>query len=82
MKDYDQDKESLYLKYWDVHTLYGWALSQMLPVNDFKWVEHTFEFDKTFTNCSNEESNDEHFLDADTQYLESFRNLIIAITMI
>ena len=28
MKDYDKNKESLYLKYWDVNNLYRWTMSQ------------------------------------------------------
>ena len=27
MKDYDKNKESLYLKYWDLNNLYGWTIS-------------------------------------------------------
>ena len=36
MKDYDKNKESLYLKNWDLNNLYGWAMSQKLPVNNFE----------------------------------------------
>ena len=36
MKDYDQNKESSYIQYWDVNNLYGWAMWQKLPVNNFE----------------------------------------------
>ena len=39
IKDYDKNKESSYLKYLDVNNLYGWAVSQKVPVNNFKWVK-------------------------------------------
>ena len=32
----DGNKESSYLKNWDTNNLYGWAMSQKLPVNGFK----------------------------------------------
>ena len=35
IKYYDKNKESLYLKYWDVNNLYRWAMPQKLPVNKF-----------------------------------------------
>ena len=41
MKDYDKNKESSYIQYWDVNNLYGWAMSQKLPVNNFEWIKDT-----------------------------------------
>ena len=35
MKDYNKNKESSYIQYCDVSNLYGWAMSQKLPVNYF-----------------------------------------------
>ena len=36
IKDYDKNKEPLYLKYWDVNNLSVQAVSQKIPVSDFK----------------------------------------------
>ena len=41
MEDYDKNKESSYLQYWDVNNLYDWAMSQKLPVNNFQWIKDT-----------------------------------------
>ena len=35
LKDYNKNKESPYLKYWDVKNLYGWAMLQN-PVTKFE----------------------------------------------
>ena len=32
MKNYEKNKESSYVQYWDVSILYGWTMSQKLPV--------------------------------------------------
>ena len=48
MKNCDKNKESLYLKYWDVSDLYECAMSQKLLVNRFKWVKNTSPFNKDF----------------------------------
>ena len=63
MKDYDKNKESSYLKYWNVNNLYGWALLQKLPVNKFEWIEETSQFDKDFIKSYNEESDKGYFLE-------------------
>ena len=44
MKDYDKNKESSYLQYWDKNIVYGWAVSQKLLVNNFEWIEDTSQF--------------------------------------
>ena len=36
MKNYNKNIESSYIEYLDANNLYGWAMSQKLPVNDFK----------------------------------------------
>ena len=41
MKDFDENKESSYIQYWDVNHLYGWAVSQKLPVNNFGLIKNT-----------------------------------------
>ena len=41
MENYDECKESSYIQYLDANNLYGWAMSQKLPVNNFKWVKDT-----------------------------------------
>ena len=43
-----KNKEVPYLKYCDVNNLYGWAMSETLSVNDFKWIEDISEFNKDF----------------------------------
>ena len=48
IKDYDENRESLYFMYRDVNNLYGWAMPQYLPVDDFEWVEKTFQSNKDF----------------------------------
>ena len=37
MKNYDENKESSYLMYLDANNLNGWAISQKLLVDGFKW---------------------------------------------
>ena len=37
MNNYYENKESSFLEYLDANNLYGWAMPQKLPVDDFKW---------------------------------------------
>ena len=75
MKDYSKNKESSYLQYWDANNLYGWAISQKLPVNNFGWIEDTSQFNEDFIKNYNEESDEEYFLEVDVQNLEQLHEL-------
>ena len=48
MKNYDKNIESSYIEYLDPNNLYGWAMSQKLPTNSFKWVEDLSQFKEDF----------------------------------
>ena len=70
MKEYDKNKESSYLQYWNVNNLYGWEMSQKLPVNNFVWIENTSQFNEDFIKNYNEESEEGYFLEVNVQYLK------------
>ena len=72
MKEYDTNKETSCLKYWDVNNLYSWTI---LPVDDFEWVEDINEFGKSFVKSYNEQSDERYFLDNDVQYPEKLHEL-------
>ena len=67
MKDYDKNKESWYLQYWNVNDLYGWAMSQKLSVNNFGWIKDTSQFNKDFIKNYNENSDEGCFFEVDAQ---------------
>ena len=47
MKDYDKNK-SPHIQCWVVKNLYGRAISQKLPVNNFELIKDTSQFNKDF----------------------------------
>ena len=75
MKDYDKNKESLYLKYWDVNDLYGWEMSQKFPVNYLEWIGETPQLNEDFIKSYNEESDKGYFLGVDVQYRKKLQEL-------
>ena len=65
IKDYDENKESSHLQYWDVNNWYGWAMSKKIPGNNFEWIKDTSQFNEDFIKKYYEESNEGYFLDVD-----------------
>ena len=75
MKNYNKDKESLYLMYLDANNLYGWAVSQRLPVYRFEWTKNSSKFNEKFIKNSDENSDKGYILEADVEYLKRLHNL-------
>ena len=65
MENYDKNIESSYTAFLDANNLYGWAMSQKLSVNSFKWVENLSKFNEDFVKKYDENSNTVYFLEVD-----------------
>ena len=68
LNNYDKSIESSYLMYLDANSLYGWAKSQKLPVNGFKWVEELSQLNENFIKKYDENSDRGYFLEVDVEY--------------
>ena len=77
MKNYDKNIESSYLEYLDANNLYGWAMSQKLPVDGFEWIEEDdlLKFDKKFIKNYDENSDKGYILEVDVEYPKNLFNL-------
>jgi hypothetical protein len=71
LPDYDENKESLYLGYFDANNLYGYAMSMPLPYGNFKWVEPN-----TVKNIVDlpKNSNTGYIMECDLEYPESLHD--------
>ena len=75
MSNYDESKESSYIQYLDANNLYGWAMSQRLPVNNFKWVEDPFIINEESIKNYNENSSKGYILEVDVKYPTKLHDL-------
>ena len=77
MKNHDKNKESSYLEYLDANNLYGWAMSEKLPVRNFKWIEKDdiLKIDEKFIKHYDENSDKGYILEVDVEYPKNIRML-------
>ena len=75
MENYDKNKESSYSQYLDPNNLYGWAMSQILPVNNFKWVEDMPRINEEFIKNYNENTSKGYILEVDVKYPKKLYDL-------
>ena len=70
MNNYDESKESSYIEYLDANNLYGWAMSQKLPINNFK-SKINEDFIKTYY----ENSKKGYIFEVDVKYPKKLNDL-------
>ena len=75
MNNYDENEEFSYIQYLDANNLYGWAMSQKLPVNNFKWVKDTWKINEEFIKNYNENSKKGYILEVDVKYTKKLHDL-------
>ena len=75
MNNYDENEESSCIHYLDANNLYGWAMSQKLPVNNFKWIEDTSKINEDFVKNYYENSKKGYILEVDVKYPKKLHDL-------
>ena len=73
MENYDENKESSYIQYLDTNNLYGWTMSQKLPVNGFKWIDSN-EINEEFIKKYNENNKKGYILEVDVKYTKKLHD--------
>ena len=68
IKNCNKNIESSYLMYLDANNLYGWAMSQKLPLNGFKWIKNVSKFNEIFIRNYDENNDKGYFLEVDVDY--------------
>ena len=74
MKDYDNNKEWSYIKYWDVNYLYGRAMSQNFPVSSFEPIKDTSQINKDFKKTVTKKVMTDIFLKLMFKILKNYTN--------
>ena len=72
MNDYDPKKQSTFISYLDMNNLYGWAMSEYLPYEGFKWLKNVDELDVM---SINEKSPIGYLLEVDLEYPDKLQEL-------
>ena len=77
MKNYDKNTESSYLECLDANNLYGYAMSEKLPVDGLKWMEKDdlLKYDENFIKNYDENSDIEYIREVDVEYPNSLHKL-------
>ena len=73
-KNYDSTKKDIFIMYFDVNNLYGWAMTQYLLCGNFKWMTKK-EVNDSDLGLIKENSLNEYILEVDLEYPSELHNL-------
>ena len=72
MNNYDPKKQPTFISYLDINNLYGWAMSECLPYERFKWLKNIGKIDVM---SINEKNLIGYFLKIDLEYSDKLHEL-------
>ena len=75
MKNYNESKESSYIQYLDATNLYGCAMSEKLPVNDFNWIGDTSKINEEFIKNYDESNDKGYILEVDVKFPKKLHDI-------
>ena len=76
IKNYAKSKESPYIQYLDAKNLYGAAMSEKLPINEFKWVNGISGINEKFVKNYNKKNSEKgYILEIDVDYSSKLHKL-------
>ena len=75
MKDYNENKDSLFLQYVDANSLYAWAMCQKLPVKNAERLKYLGYINQKFIRNYDEESSEKgYILKVDAEYSKELQD--------
>ena len=75
MNDSNKDEEESFLEYLDANNLYGWEISQPLPVEGFKFVNNMSKIDEDFIKNFDEDSDKGYIPEVVVEYPKNLHDL-------
>ena len=75
MKDYNKDEEESFLQYNDAKNLYGFAMSEPLPVDGFEWIKDLSKIDEDFIKKYDENSDKGYIREVDVECPNNLHDL-------
>ena len=75
MEEYDSNKPTNYLQYFDANNLYGWAMLQPLPTGEFRWINCDSWDPKRLVDMLSAEKKYGYLLEVDVSYPKKLHDL-------